>query len=213
MLVSQRTLDFDFFNLNEYLKEFSLAVKEFNAKGQLNATADARSKRYSVRLNASAIGGSGQARIDGSGVDHSVVKLPVGNIKSATMFQKMVAQSVSSDKKQARKSAMKKTIKSCLNKSFFYIRRGLQQKTSDCSEEVVDKVKRVKHKSVFIDVERVYNIPDMMKNKAKLEKSLDGMKTRFKVFRVKSVNTSMGIDGDRSLSKSRVKKSSIKQSY
>lgn len=156
---SQRTVDFDFFNLNDYLKEFSLAIKNFNTLGTLKYDTKRNSMRMIRRNNIMPINVPPLSRMDSLNGDSILHSKPVVNIRSAVLFQKLVQHQVDADKKQEKKMFMKKTLNNCLNKSFFFIKRALKSRPKNKTRDIIESPSVSVINPTHIDIDKVYRIP------------------------------------------------------
>lgn len=172
---------FNFFTLNKYLKEFSTSVKELNLGGRMRYTevADTRVARKLRTLKSPT-----------PEIDMNIIQQPVLNIKSANLFQKIVQHTVMNEKVEAKKAMFKKKLKSCFNKSYFFIRRRPNKGSMDIkkSENVHSYSLHTGHG--LIDMGKVYRMPKAMDVKRFGDGFQGGLKLVSNQFRLKGFNLS-----------------------
>ena len=149
---------FNFFGFNGALKELSYAIKNYNETGILYYNEP--DSLEDVDFN---IGTKNEARRSimhnrQTGLDYSIISRPVNNTKSAILFQRLIRDSVSAEKKKAKKLQIKRKINNCILKSTFFVKNTVEKKKDEGKLKKPNK-EITKPKSAFIDIEKVYKIP------------------------------------------------------
>lgn len=195
-----KTLEFSFLTANENLKSFSLAVKHFNSKGNFGFLYNKGSRKPKHKRAIKMGRASPQVRLDNSQPNGLHIKKPVGNIKNAVLFQKLVKSSVKADETQSKKLFIKQTLDNCLKKSFFHVKRDISQKRVQMVQEKPKPTRKAPPKPVYIDVDKVYRIPKTFGIRHQEIRCRDVHGTSLKAFRLKSLNIGKSSTLDQNMS-------------
>lgn len=183
---------FNFFSLNKYLKEFSLAVKEFNQTGVLRyqkapETNASKKIRRMKQMDADV-----DLCVDPPVVDQQMIQQPINNIKSVNLFKKLVQNTVVNEKQKARKQNKKKNLGICFNKAFFFIKNKFGKEDEEVQKKERSRSETSYHKKLVIELEKVYKLPKTVKFKQIADAlTLDTTRATAK-FRLKSLNVNNG---------------------
>lgn len=185
-IAEERKYFFNFLYLNKYLKEFIYSIKNLNKNDKLlyiEVSDEIKTKDKSLRKSGSF---EDIKFTNHNSMNLSIVDKPVTNIKSASLFQKIVQHTVDNDVHQKKTLEIKNKVNNCLRKSLLFLKQDINHKKGK-SQPIINRNRNFKSLSKqreTLNKNTMYNLPrvsNYTKINASIVKNIKNVSKNFKL--------------------------------